>query len=116
MADENGLIFFFRSDCPHCHRYAPILKRFAADYGFTIIPVSLDGGALPEFPYPKQNYDLGRKLKVEVVPALFMVNPESNTVVPVGYGYNDYSKLTQKVLFAGQQMDGSASISMRTGR
>lgn len=116
MADENGLIFFFRSDCPYCHKYAPILKRFADDHGFTVIPVSLDGGNLPEFPYPKQNYDLGRKLKVEAVPALYMVNPDSNTVVPVGFGFNDYSAITQKVLFAGQQMDGTTEINRRSQR
>jgi len=104
MSQQNGLIFFFRGDCQYCHRFAPVLKKFAEHYGFTIIPVSLDGGSLPEFPYPKRNYDLGRKLNVDVVPALFMVNPDSNSVVTVGYGYSDWTVLTQKLLFAGQQL------------
>ena len=110
LSQENGLIFFFRSDCPYCHRFAPVLKRFSEKYGFTIIPVSLDGGGLPEYPYPKRNYDMGRKLNVSVVPALFMVNPDTNTVSTVGYGYADWSKLITKVLFAAQQLEGTATL------
>lgn len=110
LSEENGLLFFFRSDCPYCHRFAPVLKRFSEQYGFTVIPVSLDGGPLPEYPYPKTNYDMGRKLNVEVVPALFMVNPDSNSVSTVGYGYADWSKLLTKVLFAAQQLEGTANI------
>lgn len=110
LSQENGLIFFFRSDCPYCHRFAPVLKKFSEQYGFAIIPVSLDGGGLPEYQYPKRNYDLGRKLNVEVVPALFMVNPDTNSVSTVGYGYSDWSTLTTKVLFAAQQLEGTAKI------
>jgi conjugal transfer pilus assembly protein TraF len=110
LSQKNGLIFFFRSDCPYCHRFAPVLKKFSEQYGFTIIPVSLDGVGLPEYPYPKKNYDLGRKLNVSVVPAVFMVNPDSNSVSTVGYGYADWTKLTKKVLFAAQQLEGTAAL------
>lgn len=110
LSQENGLIFFFRSDCPYCHRFAPVLKKFSEQYGFTVIPVSLDGQGLPEYPYPKPNYDIGRKLNVSVVPAVFMVNPDSNSVSAVGYGYADWTKLTTKVLFAAQQLEGTATL------
>lgn len=105
LSKDNGILFFFRSDCPHCHRYAPILKRFAETYGFTVVPVSLDGQGIPEYPYPKPNYDAGRKLKVSAVPATFLINPDSNTVGVVGYGFSDWSELTQKVSFAGEKMN-----------
>lgn len=112
LADDNGLIFFFRSDCPYCHRFAPILKKFAGQYGFAIVPVSLDGGGLPEFPYPKPNYDLGKKLNVDVVPALFLVNPDSNKVTTVGYGYSDWSELREKIIFSGEQMNGTSAFNV----
>lgn len=110
LSETNGLLFFFRSDCPFCHRFAPILKRFSEEYGFTVIPVSLDGQGIPEYPYPKPNYEMGRQLNVEVVPAVFMVNPGTNSVATVGYGFNDWSALTTKVLFAAQQLNGSAMV------
>jgi conjugal transfer pilus assembly protein TraF len=50
-----GLFFFFRSDCPYCHRMAPTLKFLSEQYGIAVFPVSLDGGGLPEFPKPSRD-------------------------------------------------------------
>ncbi|MDQ3230346.1 MAG: conjugal transfer protein TraF, partial [Pseudobdellovibrionaceae bacterium] len=100
IASTRGLLFFFQSDCPICHRMAPILKKFAEDYGMTVIPISLDGGGLPEFPYPKMNYAAGRRLDVKRVPALFLVDPETDTIDSIGYGYSDYTTFKAKVLNA----------------
>jgi len=104
VSQDSGFIFFFRSDCPFCHKFAPVLKKFSEHFGFTIIPVSLDGGGIPDFPYPKQNYDLGRKLNVSVVPALFLVQPETNKVATVGYGYSDWSELVSRVMVAAGKL------------
>ena len=55
VSREAGLVFVYRGDCSVCHRFAPILRRFAATYGFAVVPVSIDGGSLPEFPNPKES-------------------------------------------------------------
>lgn len=104
IAKDSGVIFFFRSDCPFCHRFAPVLKVFAQAYGFNIIPVSLDGGGLPEYPEPKQNIELGRRLNVTTVPAVFLVDPNKNVVSTVGYGYVDFSELQSRIISAESQM------------
>lgn len=108
VAKENGILFFFRSDCPHCHRFAPVLKLFAETYGFSVIAVSMDGKGLPEYPYPKPDHELASRLNISTVPAIFMVNPDSNAVATVGYGYNNWIKLKEKILFAAQQLTGTA--------
>lgn len=105
IADKYGLIFFMRSDCPYCHKFGPVLKGFAEKYGVEVIPVSLDGPGIPDYPYPKPNIDLGRKLNVSVVPALFLVDPDRNKVVTVGYGFNDWSALTAKMIYAADAME-----------
>ena len=46
------LIFVFRGDCPHCHRFAPILKRFEQEFGFTVLAISMDGRAIPSTETP----------------------------------------------------------------
>ncbi|MCE2692580.1 MAG: conjugal transfer protein TraF, partial [Rubrivivax sp.] len=43
LAASHGLVFVFRSDCPFCHRFAPVLKRFAQSHGLTVLAISLDG-------------------------------------------------------------------------
>src|SRR5260221_7334136 len=36
LAQTHGLFFFFRSDCPYCHKFAPVLRRFEAEYGIRV--------------------------------------------------------------------------------
>jgi conjugal transfer pilus assembly protein TraF len=50
LAATHGLIFVFRGDCPHCHRFAPILKRFEEEFGFTVLAISMDGRCHPRVP------------------------------------------------------------------
>lgn len=105
IAQEKGIIYFFRSDCPYCARFSPILKQFAAQFGFTIIPVAMDGKGTQDFPYPKRSDYMASRLNVSVVPATFLVDPDANTVSTVGYGYSDWTTLIAKVLFANEQME-----------
>lgn len=106
IAHVKGLLYFFRSDCPYCARYAPILKNFANQHGFTIIPVSMDGKGTKEFPHPRTSYTLKDKLNVRTVPATFLVDPRENKVAGVGFGVLDYTKLAQRVIVAGNEIDG----------
>ncbi len=110
LAGEYGLWFMFRSDCPVCHRFAPVLRGFSERYGFTVLAVSLDGGVLPEFPQPKFDTSLAEKLEVDLVPALFLVAPKQRSFNAVGYGYMSAEMLRQRLLQAvdGRQ-DGDAS-------
>lgn len=103
LAKEQALLFFFKGSCSHCHQFAPILKSLAERYKFSVIAVTLDGEALKEFPHPKRNFLIGHKLNLTVVPALYLVNPDSNRVVPVGFGYADWSTLIQKILVAAKK-------------
>lgn len=96
-ARSHGLFFFFKGSCPFCHRFAPILKAFAETYGFHVIPVSLDGGALPDFPNPRGSTEVAFKLEVDTVPALFLVNPRDRTIHPVAFGYVSWSELRERI-------------------
>ena len=102
LAARYGLVFFLRSDCPYSQRFAPVLKRFADTYGFSILPVSMDGKGIPLFPNPKPNAYLAANLNVKVVPTVFLVDPVQNILIPVSYGYTDASALTKKILWAAK--------------
>jgi conjugal transfer pilus assembly protein TraF len=110
LAQTHGLVFFFRSDCPYCHRFAPILQRFSEQFGFDVTAISLDGKGLPEYPSPNVNQKMAEKLKVKVVPAMFLVNPKDRAVATVGYGYASWSVLMDKVLFAYDQLKGESLV------
>lgn len=99
-AQDWGLVFFFRGTCPYCHKFAPLLKQFAEHYGFRIVDVSLDGGGLPEFPNPQPNNQAAQNLRVEAVPAVYLVNPRTRQVVPAVFGLVGWSDLVQRVIYA----------------
>lgn len=83
---EWGVFFFFRSDCPYCHRLAPTLKFLSDAYGVTVFPISVDGGALPEYPRPQRDNGLAAKLGVSQVPMLVLGNIKDKRLIPLGSG------------------------------
>lgn len=108
IASKKGILYFFRSDCPYCKRFSPIIKRYSEQYGFTVIPIALDGIGSEEYPYPKTSYYMQERLNVSVVPATFLVDPDANTVATIGYGYSDWTTFQAKILFADEQLEGSS--------
>jgi conjugal transfer pilus assembly protein TraF len=97
---DNAIIFVFRSDCPYCHKFAPIVKYFAAMYGYVVLPISMDAKGLPEYPNPRYSPALLQKLQPQAVPAVYMLNPKENKVSTVGFGLTDTDTLGDKIIAA----------------
>ena len=96
-AYSNGIFFFFRSDCPYCHKFAPILRRFAQLHNFEVFAVSLDGGPIPDFPDARPNNGIAEKLSVETVPAVYLASKQTGNIQPLGYGVLTVSELTERI-------------------
>ncbi|MBM5783078.1 MAG: conjugal transfer protein TraF [Pelagibacterales bacterium] len=97
--ERYGIFFLFNSTCPHCHRYSPILKSFQEKYGITIMPVSMDGGALPEWDNIMVNRGQVERMGIEVnsVPATILFDKETRQVLPVGFGVLSHSELEERI-------------------
>jgi len=106
LAATHGLLFIFRSDCPYCHRFAPILKRFEQEFGMLVFPVSLDGKGLPEYPSPQPDNGIAARLSVSSVPALYLTAPSRREIRPVGFGVMAFNDLIERIaMLAGQPRD-----------
>lgn len=105
IAKNKGIIYFMRSDCPYCNKFSPILKQFSEQFGFTVIPVTLDGKGNAVYPYPKTSHSMAERLNVSAVPALFLVDPKKNDVATIGYGFTDWTGLIAKVIYSNEQME-----------
>ncbi|WP_205617456.1 conjugal transfer protein TraF [Pelomicrobium methylotrophicum] len=81
-----GIFFFFRSDCPYCHRMAPTLRFLSDMYGITVFPVTLDGRGLPEYPDPRPDNGMARMLNITQVPMLVLGNVRDRRLIPLGSG------------------------------
>ena len=97
LAATHGLVFVFRSDCPFCHRFAPVLKRFAQSHGLTVLAVSLDGGTLPEYPDARPDNGIAARLNARAVPALYLTQPSRREFRPVGFGLMSDTDLLERI-------------------
>lgn len=96
--ERAGLFFYFTSQCPYCKRFAPVVKLFADQHGWTVFPVTQDGRTLPEFPDARPDNGMGEAIGVRSVPALFLSIPEERFLAPVGQGFLTLSQLEERVL------------------
>ena len=98
LSQTYGLFFFFSGDCPYCHQFAPIVKRFAEIYGWEVIAISVDGGSLGEFPNAQANNGLFETWNVKVLPSLFAVNPTSQEAIPIAYGLTALDEMESRLI------------------
>jgi len=83
FAKTHGFFFFFKGTCAYCRLFAESLKPFADKYGISVIPISLDGNSLSQFPQPMKDLHAASQFGVQTVPALFAVNPQTKEIVPI---------------------------------
>ncbi|EEZ39253.1 type-F conjugative transfer system pilin assembly protein TraF [Photobacterium damselae] len=95
--DGYGLFFVYKGDEPLNKQLAPSIQAFADEYGIELLGVSLDGKKLPSIRHNRLNKG---KLKVEAEPALLLVNPNTNTIKPLAYGFISQEELLGRFLNA----------------
>ncbi len=97
--DRYGIFFIFRGDCSYCHKYAPILKSFQEKYQITIMPVSMDGGQLPNWQKFRINKGQVEKmgLTTQAVPATILFDKETRKFIPIGFGVLSHSELEERI-------------------
>ncbi len=104
MADK-GLFFFYRTECPYCQKFSPILKVFAKQLDINVIPISLDSHHLPEFPETQIDTGQAKRFEVTVTPAVFLVNPYTEKAMPVSAGLVSMETLESRLAEMIQTID-----------
>jgi conjugal transfer pilus assembly protein TraF len=97
LARSHVLFFFFRSDCPYCHAFAPTLEAFSARFGVQVVPISVDGKGLPNFPTFRRDNGIARTLQVTQVPAVYLAEPFTGKIMPIGFGVLSESQLLERI-------------------
>lgn len=97
LGRDRVLIFFFRSDCPYCHTFAPTLHAFGTRYGIQVVAVSVDGGPMPGFPSARADNGIATALQVTQVPAVFLAQPATGKISPIGFGVLSESQLLERI-------------------
>ncbi|WP_010303976.1 conjugal transfer protein TraF [Candidatus Odyssella thessalonicensis] len=98
LSTTHGLFFFYASNCPYCHQFAPIVKRFAEHYGWEVLAISLDGGPIETFPDAVPDNGLASQWHVTALPSLYAVNPETEAVVQVAHGLASLDEMENRIM------------------
>lgn len=97
FSERAGLFFFYKSTCPYCQRFAPILKHFSDTYHIVVVPITMDGIPLPEFPNSRQDSGQAKQFHVSVEPSLYAVDPQTQKAFPVAFGLTSESELLDNI-------------------
>lgn len=97
LGRDHVLIFFFRSDCPYCHAFAPTLAAFQARHGIKVEAVSVDGGPMPGFEGARRDNGIATALRVTQVPAVYLAQPFTGRITPIGFGVLSESQLLERI-------------------
>lgn len=97
--ERYGIFFIFKSGCPFCHKYSPILKSFQNKYGIVIMPISMDGGGLPEWKDFVVNKGQIERMGMEIsaVPATILFDKETKELIPIGFGALSHTDLESRI-------------------
>ncbi len=112
-----ALVFFFLSTCPHCQRFAPIVKQYASSHHQKLYAFSLDGGTLPRFPHPLPATRAIRQTFLGqgpvVAPMVFLINVKTLQMIEVAQGEESAAQFSQAVTIASTQLLQAATPTRR---
>ncbi|WP_298435664.1 conjugal transfer protein TraF [Ottowia sp.] len=115
LGKDHVLFFFFRSDCPYCHAFAPVLEAFQGRHGIQVVAISIDGGPMPGFPSARRDNGIATALQVSQVPAVFLAQPFTGQITPIGFGVLSESQLLERISIVSSP-EGVAMLPSATHR
>jgi conjugal transfer pilus assembly protein TraF len=98
LSQHYGLFFIYQGSCMFCHGMAGVVKQLSDKYGWKVLGVSQDGLMLPEFPDSKRDNGISHAWGIKGVPAVFVVNPETEQVIPIGHGLISLDQLERNLI------------------
>lgn len=108
FSQEHGLIFFYSSQCPYCHQFAPVLKDWSEKNKMAVKALSFDNQGLPEFgtfePVSTEWINAAFQQSPIQYPALFVVNTQTLTLYPVSFGAMTLDELNQRMASLAPQI------------
>ena len=73
------------------------LAAFQVRHGIQVVAISVDGGPLPSFPNTRPDNGIATALKVSQVPAVFLAQPFTGKISPIGFGVLSESQLMERI-------------------
>jgi conjugal transfer pilus assembly protein TraF len=86
LSNEFGLFFFYEGKDQMSHAVAMVMQQFEKRHGWSVLAVSVDGVELAGFQNRRVDDSVAKSLNLEYFPAILLVHPTQEQVVPVAFG------------------------------
>ena len=106
LSKSSELVFFYRSTCPYCQRFSPIVKDFSKHYHLLVNAITTDGIILPDFPNSSIDQGQARALNVTAEPALFIFNKITHKAYPIAFGLTSEAEIKRNILNISTHFEG----------
>lgn len=104
FAKEFDLLFFYKSNCPYCEKFADVVAYFSKQYGYKVLPIALDGKPLKGFK-GIYNRNLIERLNIQSTPSLFAYSNKKGVILPIAHGFLSIDLLERNALTAKKLID-----------
>ena len=96
--ENKQLVFFFASECPYCHKMAPVILKVAKKYNLPVIGSSLDGKGISGFDKPLCDLKLARAFKIRSLPTIGGVDENKKEVGILIAGLHDETNIENTII------------------
>lgn len=97
LSKTKGLLFFYRGKNSFDQKQIPIIRDFTKRFGFSLIPVAVDGQGSDLLPDSRMDGGQADALGVRFFPALLLVDPKTKTSLPVSFGFTTQDVLQERL-------------------
>jgi conjugal transfer pilus assembly protein TraF len=100
LSKEFGLVFFY-DDSAYSKASIPVISDFANKNGFAVVFIAKDN-PLATLPVSRMDNGEIKALGIKYFPALFMINPRSQKIIPLSAGFVTQDVLKDKIIRMGE--------------
>jgi conjugal transfer pilus assembly protein TraF len=98
VAKTEGFLFFYKGNDPYSVAFGELLLQFVNSYHISIIPISVDGVKLKEFPDSRLDNGQANYMHISQFPALFLVSTTTHQIKPLAFGFMTVDSLRDRIL------------------
>lgn len=86
LVQDYGLFYFYEGRNEASAIFGRIIQELSKKYGWETVAISVDEIEIEGFTSTKKNNGIVQTLGIDLVPAIYLINPKTNLAIPIAFG------------------------------